>query len=128
MNWLFTRAVSLVALSLSALSRRRSSWSAMAKTVEDIWPCILTLVSAALLLPAGAGAADEWAGVGLWQGQIGDQQVTACFNGARLGAYYDQKQMQLITLVADSANPEAWKEEAWDQSGSQWNAVAVRGN
>ena len=102
MKWLFTRAVSLVALSLSAPSRRRSNWSVMAKTVEGIWPCILTLVSAALLLPAGAGAADEWAGIGTWQGQIGDQQVTACFNDARLGAYYDQKQMQAHHhLVAD---------------------------
>ena len=124
MKWLFTRAVSLVALSLSALLRRRSNGSAMAKT----GPCILTLVSAVLLLPAGAGAADEWAGVGLWQGRIGNQQVTACFNSARLGAYYDQTQMQLITLLADSANPGAWKEEARDQSGSQWNVVAVSGN
>src|SRR5476649_386069 len=123
MKWLYTRAVRLVALSLSALSRRCSNWSAIAKTVEDIWPCILTLVSAALLLPAGAGAADEWAGIGTWQGQIGDQQVTACFNDARLGAYYDQKQMRLITLTADRANAGVWKEDIRGEHGDQWSAV-----
>jgi hypothetical protein len=128
MKWLFTRAVSLVALSLSALSRRRSNWSAMAKTVEGIWPCIPAMVFASLMLHAGTGMADEWAGVGLWQGQIGDQQVTACFNDAGHGAYYDQKEMRLVTMISAGANAAVWKEEARDQGGGQWNAVAVSGS
>jgi hypothetical protein len=42
----------------------------MAKTAQGIWAGILAMASA-LLLAAGARGADEWVGVGLWQGQIG---------------------------------------------------------
>ena len=86
------------------------------------------MVAAALMLCAGMGMADEWAGVGTWQGQVGDQQVTACFNDARLGAYYDRKRMQLITLFADSASPGIWKEEIRGERSDQWSAVAVSGD
>lgn len=75
----------------------------------------------ALMLFAVAARADDWAGVGLWQGSIGTRQVSVCFNDERLGAYFDRNTMRLIALAADKARPGVWKEEG----GALWNVLHV---
>jgi hypothetical protein len=83
---------------------------------------------AALILGAGPGFAQDWAGAGLWRGQVGDQPVTACFNDETHGSYYYQKQLRLLTLLAEKDST-GWKEAVdGDRATGTWRTLSVKGD
>jgi hypothetical protein len=96
------------------------------------WPPVVRRVVAisvaAFVLRASPALAEDWLGVGIWRGEIGGQPVTACFNDASAGAWYDRTQMRLVTLLADRADPGVWKEDVGGKGGGQWSAVSVSGD
>ncbi|MES2263090.1 MAG: hypothetical protein V4724_31580 [Pseudomonadota bacterium] len=72
--------------------------------------CAAPLLVASTLCAAGADA-NPWTDV--WRGTLGDQKITACFNGSEYGAYYGsyyyerhRKPIQLSKEKQDAA----WKE------------------
>ncbi len=82
----------------------------------------------ALALLSGAARADEpaWPGVGVWQGTLGKQAVTVCFNDASYGAYYYQRHLRALHLEqADAAKP-GWSEGGGQGETGRWSFSDIK--